>query len=101
MTQPALIHVGGPKGCPRYALVDPEDLARVSGFRWYSMHTHRRTASGELLRTHTAYRDTAQGRTYLHRQIAGAGPQSTVTHNNGNGLDCRRANLTVTNADTH
>lgn len=70
------------------ALVDDDDYARVAHRSWHAVrgwkgHTYyaasRRPGRGPI--------------EYLHRLLMEAPPRLTVDHINGDGLDCRRANL--------
>lgn len=70
------------------AIVDDEDFAAVSAFKWHAaahgngIFSARRTASGKTV--------------YLHRFLMGEIPSGfVVDHINGNPLDCRRANLRI------
>lgn len=68
----------------RYALVDDEDVQRVSKHSWCAVFGRN-----------TWYAQTrTNGKTlYLHRLITGAETGKKVDHKNGNGLDCRKENL--------
>lgn len=73
-------------------IVDKEDVHFLYEFRWYI---------GQDNPNHTFYaraiqRDRANKKCktiYLHRLIRNAAPKQVVDHINGNGLDCRKANL--------
>ena len=72
------------------ALVDPRDIGRVARFNWSASKTPRWTVYG--------IRRNGDGKPiYLHRFILGEDfelPSDVqVDHANGDGLDCRRANL--------
>ena len=72
------------------ALVDDEDYARLVAHKWCAM------TNG-----HTSYAVRARSRRHggrpglilMHRIIIGATDEQIVDHENGNGLDNRRANL--------
>lgn len=77
-------------------LLDPEDYAWASRWRWQP-HSSTLRKQGLVY----AYRSTRKpdgGRTgiLLHRAIAGAERGQIVDHINGDTLDCRRANLRIT-----
>jgi hypothetical protein len=73
------------------ALVDDEDFARVSPYKWHQ----------DPNRT-TTYAKTKQipgrGKTAMHRFILDAPAHKQVDHINGNGLDNRRSNLRLCTA---
>lgn len=71
------------------ALVDEDDMEMVGAQRWYA-----RPPSGRNKRWY-AYRREGGRMVYLHRAVLGAQRGSEVDHINGDGLDCRRANLRV------
>lgn len=66
----------------RFALVDAADYGLVAPFNWYLLHGH----NGKLY----AY---TRGSVYMHRLLAGTRPGDETDHENGDGLDNRRANL--------
>lgn len=63
--------------------IDSADLSLVSGFDWLI------GANGYVHAWHGKFS------IYLHRLIAGAGPNETVDHINGNPLDNRTVNLRI------
>lgn len=65
------------------AIVDRADMALVLGFEW------RRTGDGYVGAQHR------QMFVYLHRLVAGAGPDESIDHRNGDRLDNRLGNLRV------
>ena len=73
-----------------WALVDSVDFDRVSQMgAWHEMPDGRTSYAVQ-------FHSSSGGhvtRTYLHRVVLGALPGSHVDHINGNGLDCRHANL--------
>ncbi len=68
------------------ALVDEEDLVFVRGMSWRALHNRR---DGRASKT---YAQNGAGK-LLHRVILAPPDGVLVDHINGNGLDCRRANL--------
>ncbi len=72
------------------ALIDSEDVARVTGFEWQLPPAGSRYAVG----VHSGCRGTCET-VFLHRLIADAGPDDIVFHRNRNTLDNRRENLLV------
>lgn len=78
----AQIIVGG-----EIALVDSGDLERISAHRWW---LRRAYGSRDKVYVYTQF----CGRTvYLHRFLLDAGPDVSVDHVDGNGLNNRRTNL--------
>lgn len=73
------------------ALIDGEDVGRVTPFEW------RLPASvGSRYPVGSSCGDTGLCEVvFLHRLIAGAGPDDIVLHRNRNTLDNRRENLVV------
>jgi hypothetical protein len=67
------------------ALVDEEDYAWLSAYRW---HAHGRRYAARW-----ANEDGKRRLVYMHRQILGTGPGEQTDHKNGDGLDNRRENL--------
>lgn len=72
------------------AFVDAIDFDRVSQHTWQSSRSEKQVYA----------KTTIDGRgVYLHRFVLNAVMPNYVDHRNGNGLDCRRANLRLaTNA---
>lgn len=68
----------------KFALVDAADFELVSAFPWRAVRVR-----------HTWYAETyvRGAREYLHRFLLQAGPGDQVDHRDGDGLNCRRANL--------
>jgi hypothetical protein len=83
------IPLGGKKAAGRVALIDDEDYALISQYRWCVYETRRgpgRGASGPY-----AVALDHEGRFMrMHKLITGL---PRVDHKNGNGLDNRRENL--------
>lgn len=82
------------KNGPRWkAIIDIEDIGRVSAIKWYGQRSGRtiyvRATSTKLLPAHHVG---------LHNFIMRALPGRRVDHENGNGLDNRKANLRVASA---
>lgn len=75
------------------ALIDKEDIALVSQYRWYA---HRGTRTW-YARTDVGGRKTKR-RIYMHRLILDAHGTAQADHRNGNGLDNRRCNLRLASA---
>jgi hypothetical protein len=80
-----------------YALIDNEDFALVSRFRWYAARSEEK---GGLARWYaqTCFRDPKTGgwKTHqLHRLIMGNPRGKKVDHRSNDGLDNRRCNLRV------
>lgn len=74
------------------ALVDPEDYAWLSQYKWYA----HKTTYGTYMAART-YRDET-GKLiflYMHRAIVAAPEGMVVDHINGDTLDNRRANLRI------
>lgn len=72
----------------KFATIDEADVELVSQYRWhacdrgrtfYAATSRDRRSTGEVI--------------YLHRLLAKPNPDQHVDHINGDGLDCRRANL--------
>lgn len=74
----------------KYALVDAEDWLDVSRFTWCAVKS-RPNARGELF---YAVRSDSGG--YLHRYLMQAKDDEQVDHHDGDGLNCRRSNLRLT-----
>lgn len=75
----------------KFAIVDAADIPLVEGRNWHA-YVHLKVwyaANNEWV---TGVGDR---RIILHRLIAGAQPGQQVDHRNGDGLDCRRANLRI------
>ncbi len=74
----------------KYAIVDPDDYARLSGYRWYaakgghSFYAMRGQWSGKLKKRLTIM---------MHRVILNVPEGMVIDHINHNGLDNRKANL--------
>lgn len=71
------------RGDERDVLVDGADVTLVAGFDWTI------GANGYV------YAQRGRMTLYLHRLIAGAGPEELVDHINGDSLDNRTANLRI------
>jgi hypothetical protein len=70
------------------AIVDAEDINRVSRHKWKH---HENGKGGSYCR-----RSSLHGNVWLHRFIINAQPGTEVDHINGDGLDCRKSNLRIT-----
>jgi hypothetical protein len=73
------------------ALIDGEDLGRVSGYEWRLPASHR---SRVPVGTHCRPDDLCE-LVFLDRLITNAGPDDIVLHRNRDTLDNRRENLVV------
>ena len=67
-------------------LVDPCDASLLTAYEWSILPTRN---------TSYAYAWVDGKTIYLHRLIMGDPAGMEVHHENGNGLDCRRANLAI------
>lgn len=84
MTQITLINGG-------YALIDPEDIERLSEYTWRSWARPRRST----------YARTKQA-ILMHRVILGVTDRNLIVdHINGNGLDNRKENLRIVSKATN
>lgn len=70
-----------------FALIDPCDAFLARQYEWRRGGTNNNYAASLVKNGKTVQTF------YLHRVITGAGPGEIVDHVNGDGLDCRRANL--------
>jgi hypothetical protein len=71
-----------------YVLIDEEDVAHVERYKW-SPRVHERTTYAQA----NVWRNDQRSTLVLHRFIARAQDNEHVDHRNGDGLDCRKANL--------
>lgn len=67
------------------AVIDCADIQLVAGFKWRPLQS-----TPSLVYAHAWHGDM---HLYMHRLIAGAGPDKQVDHANGDGLDNRLLNL--------
>lgn len=74
------------------ALVDDDDFALLSAFKWFYYPGSPRSLTGYAMRNRRAT-EGKRGVIYMHRSILAAPQGSVVDHINGNGLDNRRSNL--------
>jgi hypothetical protein len=72
-------------------LVDAEDFAWLSAFRWRASHS----GHSKFYAVRSARIDGVERNLYMHRVIVNAPPNLDVDHINGNSLDNRRCNLRV------
>lgn len=87
-----------PLGHGLFALVDPEDYARLSGYRWsVCRKDHRYLYPRRTVRLGVGRKAPCRG-VFMHREIAGASAGQIVDHRNGDTLDCRRSNLRICTA---
>lgn len=75
------------------ALVDEED-AWATEFKWSADRDSR-----TVYAVRSVWDGARSRRVALHREILKAPPGAMVDHVNGNGLDCRRANLRLASRD--
>ena len=84
---------------PLLVLIDAEDYPRLAGSHWGldKRPAWRDSDGNEHAETFLALKQTMSPRTktWLHRVIMNAKDDELVKHKNGNGLDCRKANLLV------
>lgn len=75
----------------RFALIDPDDIDLIQGYRWYPL------MPGRTCYAHgTWIKDSQVPRTLMHRLIMGVSDRWTlVDHKNHDGLDNRRGNLRI------
>lgn len=88
------VELGGGGGKKYYALIDAEDFERVSRFRW-TVTDCSRHGTLKLYARRSEWNGISSRTVYLHRFIMGEPFGLVVDHENGDGLDCRRANMTV------
>lgn len=75
----------------KVALIDAAD-SWVAEYKWYASKDHRTWYAVRRLRLNRRERTMVR----LHRLIMAAQPDQQVDHISGNGLDCRRSNLRLT-----
>ena len=75
----------------KVALVDPEDFPRVSQFHWCYQKARRTEYAFRCVN-----RDGKKTREYLHRFLLSPEPHEWVDHKDGDGLNCTRQNLRLT-----
>ena len=72
------------------ALIDDEDVERVSAHRWWAVPGGR--PAGKMY----AYTQISRKTVYLHRFVLAPMPfRALVDHRNGDSLDCRKSNLRI------
>ena len=74
------------------ALVDDEDAERVLAIKWHAM-PKAGTSDFYARNGRGGSKPTRHGVRYLHRFVLNAPADAMVDHINGQGLDCRKANL--------
>lgn len=89
---PVHIELSGPSGIGLFAIVDDCDAERVVTLKWYASREDRKTRPDVIYAQNTR-KSRRPATLYLHRFITSAPRGVQVDHINGNGLDCRRANL--------
>jgi hypothetical protein len=78
----------------QFALIDDEDYERVTKYKWHAVKVGRdRWYAAHAFPTGLKF--PYQTNVYLHRFLMEPEDGMTVDHLNGNGLDCRRANMRV------
>ncbi len=70
------------------AVIDDEDVALVSGFKWYPM-----TVEGKVYAAGWKHMPPGRLFVHLHRLITDAQPGDIIDHIDRNPLNCRRTNL--------
>lgn len=74
------------------ALVDDEDFAYLSQFKWYA-HRHHRTSLIYAVRNAPREGKSVRRTILMHREVLQPRPGHETDHINNNGLDNRRDNL--------
>jgi hypothetical protein len=77
----------------KYALIDEEDFALVSQYKWHSCRGHTRNRAVWYAKRNIRLENGKQTTVLLHRFLLDAPKELEVDHINGDGLDNRRANL--------
>lgn len=77
-------------GVNAYALVDDEDYAVVSRFRWHII-----SGRGKRYAVHNLSHKLGGGHARMHRVVLWCPKGYEIDHINGNGLDNRRKNLRI------
>jgi len=75
----------------RYAIVDTEDLRRLSRFRWCASNKSKKSSKPKFY----AQRKDGDKIIYMHREVLSMDGSIELDHINGNTLDNRKANLRV------
>jgi hypothetical protein len=86
------IDVSSPKHPNVFAVIDAEDLDRVSAYHW-SVRRYRKSKTMYAIRQFFCGGLLKEER--LHRFIMSAPKTQQVDHRDGNGLNCTKANLRV------
>jgi len=88
-----------PIGRGKEAIVDAADYPLVVDYPW---RAYRARTAPDLWYARARFVRNGRLETYLlHRLITGALPRFNVHHDNGSGLDCRRANMKVLSVSEH
>ena len=82
----AVAYITLTQGC--IALIDAEDVPLVSGYDWTVLHSARTSYARR-----NQWSPSAQKTILLHRVVLGEPVGLRIDHKDGNGLDCRKANL--------
>lgn len=80
----------------QFALVDDDDYAELSGYKWYATKSPNAWYAHRQFRHNTIKNKKGQGKQIyvsMHRQIMKAPKSKNIDHKNGNGLDNRKSNL--------
>lgn len=77
-------------------LLDPDDYVWASRWSWQAHSSSLKRLGQVYAFRATRKPDGRRSGEFLHRVIMGAGPGQVVDHVSGDTLDCRRANLRVT-----
>lgn len=78
-------------GYKRYAIVDTEDLRRLSRFRWFASNKSKKSSKPKFY----AQRNDVDKTIYMHHEVLSMDGSIQLDHINGNTLDNRKANLRV------
>jgi hypothetical protein len=84
----------GSKYGPMLALIDAEDYQKAGGRNW-GVQVRKAWVDAEGVNHQETFVAVGANKLYLHRLIMSAGDNEQVKHKNGNGLDCRKANLII------
>jgi len=74
----------------KVAIVDDQDYAELSKYKWYATNNRKRWYAGR----HVGPRSHRK-QVFMHRQLLNAPPGLQCDHINGDGLDNRRCNLRI------
>ena len=88
-----MIALVGEKGAGMFALVDDEDYEAAAALRWSLIRPNLRCPHGIYCQAWVPGEGGTKRRLTLHRFLLEPGNGVMIDHINGDGLDCRRANL--------